>query len=113
MLGRLAKQPSGDCYEDGTLTINFSEMTAALSGKPLVFTPLEYRLLKVLTKNPQIVLTRQVLLEKLWDADGNFVDEHALTAAISRVRSKIETDGRQYIKTVYGMGYMWIGGVQK
>lgn len=42
---------------------------------------------------------------------GNFVDEHALTAAISRVRNKIETDGRQYIKTVYGMGYMWIGGV--
>ena len=113
VLGRLAKHPGGDCYEDGTLTINFSEMTAALSGKPLVFTPLEYRLLKVLTKNPQIVLTRQVLLEKLWDADGNFVDEHALTAAISRVRSKIETDDRQYIKTVYGMGYMWIGGIQK
>lgn len=113
VLGRLKKQSGGDCYEDGALTINFSEMTAALSGKPLVFTPLEYRLLKVLTKNPQIVLTRQVLLEKLWDADGNFVDEHALTAAISRVRNKIETDGRQYIKTVYGMGYMWIGGSQK
>ena len=71
------------------------------------------RLLKILMKNPQIVLTRQVLLEKLWDADGNFVDEHALTAAISRVRNKIETPDRQYIKTVYGMGYMWIGGVLK
>ena len=47
------------------------------------------------------------------DADGNFVDEHALTAAISRVRNKIETPDRQYIKTVYGMGYMWIGGVLK
>lgn len=89
------------------------EITLSLSGKALVFTPLEYRLLKILTKNPQNVLTRQVLLEKLWDADGNFVDEHALTAAISRVRNKIETDGRQYIKTVYGMGYMWIGGASK
>lgn len=113
VLGRLAKQSGGDCYEDGALSINFSEMTASLSGKPLVFTPLEYRLLKIMTKNPQNVLTRQVLLEKLWDADGNFVDEHALTAAISRVRNKIETDGRQYIKTVYGMGYMWIGGALK
>ena len=111
--GRLAKQSGGDCYEDGALSINFSEMTASLSGKPLVFTPLEYRMLKILTKNPQIVLTRQMLLEKLWDADGNFVDEHALTAAISRVRNKIETEGRQYIKTVYGMGYMWIGGTLK
>ena len=89
-------------------------MTASLSGKALVFTPLEYRLLKILTKNPQNVLTRKVLLEKLWDADGNFVDEHALTAAISRVRNKIETGGHhQYIKTVYGMGYMWIGGMLK
>ena len=114
VLGRLAKQSGGgDCYEDSALSINFSEMTASLSGKALVFTPLEYRLLKILTKNPQNVLTRQVLLEKLWDADGNFVDEHALTAAISRVRNKIETDGHQYIKTVYGMGYMWIGGALK
>ena len=70
-------------------------------------------MLKILTKNPQIVLTRQMLLEKLWDADGNFVDEHALTAAISWVRNKIETEGHQYIKTVYGMGYMWIGGTLK
>ena len=82
VLGRVAKQSGGDCYEDGALSINFSEMTASLSGKPLVFTPLEYRLLKIMTKNPQNVLTRQVLLEKLWDADGNFVDEHALTAAL-------------------------------
>ena len=113
VLGRLTKQYGGDTYEDGTLTINFSEMSATLSGKQLTFTPLEYRLLKILMKNPQIVLTRQVLLEKLWDADGNFVDEHALTAAISRVRNKIETPVRQYIKTVYGMGYMWIGGALK
>ena len=41
------------------------------------------------------------------------MDEHALTVAISRVRNKIETDGRKYIKTVYGMGYMCIGGAPK
>ncbi len=113
LLGRIQKQTGGDFYSDGALSINFSEMTAALAGEPVVFTPLEYRLLKVLVKNPQIVLTRQVLLEKLWDADGNFVDEHALTAAISRVRGKIEVNGLQYIKTVYGMGYMWVGGLKK
>lgn len=113
LLGRICKQPGGDCYDDGNLFINFSEMAATLAGRPVVFTPLEYRLLKVLTKNPQIVLTRQVLLEKLWDADENYVDEHALTATISRVRGKIEGNGIQYIKTVYGMGYMWIGGLKK
>ncbi len=113
LLARIRKQTGGDCYTDGTLSIDFSELTAALAGKSVIFTPLEYRLLKVLVRNPKIVLTRQVLLEKLWDADENFVDEHNLTVAISRIRGKIETDGLQYIKTVYGMGYMWIGGMKK
>lgn len=110
LINRIQKQTGGDCYMDGNLFINFSEVTATLGGEPISFTSMEYRLLKVLTKNPNIVLTRQVLLEKLWDIDGNFVDEHALTATISRVRSKMEANGFQYIKTVYGMGYMWIGG---
>ena len=113
LLARIQKQTGGDCYTDGTLSINFSELTATLTGEPIIFTPMEYRLLKVLVRNPQIVLTRQVLLEKLWDADENFVDEHALTVAISRIRGKIEIDGLQYIKTVYGMGYMWVGGLKK
>lgn len=113
LLNRIAKPSGGYCYDDGTLFIDFSKMTATVSGKVIVLTPLEYRLLKVLTRNPKVVLTRQVLLEKLWDIDSNFVDEHALTSAVSRVRNKIETDGQQYIKTVYGMGYMWIGGLHK
>jgi len=113
LLGRIQKQTGGDYYSDGTLSIRFSEMTADLAGEPVTFTPMEYRLLKIFIKNPQIVLTRQVLLEKLWDADENFVDEHALTVTISRVRGKIEVNGLQYIKTVYGMGYMWIGGLKK
>ena len=113
LLARIQKQTGGDCYTDGTLSINFSELTATLAGESVIFTPMEYRLLKELVRNQQIVLTRQALLEKLWDADENFVDEHALTVAISRIRGKIEVDGLQYIKTVYGMGYMWIGGLKK
>lgn len=113
LLARISKQYGGDCYDDGNLFINFSEMTSTLAGELISFTPMEYRLLKVLIKNTQIVLTRRVLLEKLWDIDGNFVDEHALTSAISRVRNKVEAGNFQYIKTVYGMGYMWIGGIKK
>lgn len=109
LLGRIQKQSYSDCYNDGKLYIDFLEMTATLMEKVVSFTPLEYRLLKILIKNKKIVLTRQVLLEKLWDVEGNFVDEHALTSAISRIRNKIESKELQYIKTVYGMGYMWIG----
>ena len=113
VLARLRKQSGGDFYNDCNLFINFTEMTATRDGESISFTPMEYRLLKVLTKNPKVVLTRQVLMEKLWDIDGNFVDEHALTSAISRVRNKIENPDHTYIKTVYGMGYMWIGGGNK
>lgn len=113
LLARIQKQTGGDTYDDGNLSVHFSEMTAAFSGEPINFTSMEYRLLKVLIQNPQTVLTRQILLEKLWDCERNFVDEHALTVAISRIRNKIERDGSQYIKTVYGMGYMWIGGRMK
>ena len=113
LLNRISAQSGGDFYDDGNLYINFSELSACLAGQPITLTSLEYRLLKVLTRNSQTVLTRQVLLEKLWDADENYVDEHALTTTISRIRSKIETNQHSYIKTVYGMGYMWIGGALK
>lgn len=112
LLSRIQKQ-GGECYDDGSLDINFSEMNAAAAGETISFTPMEYKLLKLLVKNAGIVLTRQVLLEKLWDVEGNFVDEHALTATVSRIRGKIERNGVQYLKTVYGMGYMWIGGINK
>lgn len=113
LLSRIQKQSAIDCYDDGNLFINFSEMSAALAGEDISFTAMEYRILKILTANMQIVLTRRILLEKLWDTDGNFVDEHALTCAISRIRAKIEAGSFQYIKTVYGMGYMWVGGLKK
>ena len=112
LLNRISVQSGGDFYDDGNLYIHFSELSACLAGQPITLTSLEYRLLKVLTRNSQTVLTRQVLLEKLWDVDENYVDEHALTTTISRIRSKIETNQHSYIKTVYGMGYMWIGGAQ-
>ena len=67
----------------------------------------------VFLKNPKQVLTRQQFLEKLWDVDEKYVDEHTLTTSISRIRSKIEADGDTYIKTVYGMGYQWTGGEKK
>lgn len=113
LLSRMKKMAGGDCYNDGNLLIDFAEMTATRDGESISFTPMEYRLLKILIKNPRTVLTRQILLEKLWDIDGNFVDEHALTSTISRVRNKIENPDHAYIKTVYGMGYMWIGGGNK
>ena len=107
-------KPAKDIYDDGRLFLDFSEQTASLNGKPLTLSPMEYKMLNLFRKNPRQVLTRGQLLEKLWDIDEKFVDEHTLTTSISRIRSKIESDGgAPYIKTVYGMGYQWTGGEAK
>jgi hypothetical protein len=89
------------------------EQFASLNGKPLALSAMEYKMLNLFLKNPKQVLTRQQLLERLWDIDEKYVDEHTLTTSISRIRSKIEADGDTYIKTVYGMGYQWTGGEKK
>lgn len=107
------RMPRHDLFDDGILKIDFSEQSASLSGELLDFTPKEYRTLFLFVKNPRIILTKRQLLEKLWDADGDFVDEHTLTTIISRIRKKIETEEHKYIKTAYGMGYQWMGGEQK
>ena len=107
-------KPVKDIYDDGRLFLDFSEQAASLNGKTITLSAMEFKMLNLFRKNPRIVLTRRQLLEKLWDIDEKFVDEHTLTTTISRIRSKIESDGgAPYIKTVYGMGYQWTGGEAK
>lgn len=102
----------GDVYSDGFLTVDFTKLTASAGGKNISFTPTEYKLLNIFIKSKGSVLTRQILLEKLWDDKGNFVDEHTLTVNINRIRGKIEDDNHKYIKTIYGIGYVWNGEKQ-
>lgn len=107
-------KPAGDLYNDGRLFLDFSAQDASLNGSPLSLSPMEYKMLHLFCKNPRQVLTRRQLLEKLWDIEEKYVDEHTLTTTVSRIRSKIEADGgTPYIKTIYGMGYQWTGGEVK
>ncbi len=106
-------KPAKDLYDDGRLFLDFSEQAATLNGKPLTLSAMEYRMLHLFCKNPRQVLTRRRLLERLWDVDGKFVDEHTLTTSISRIRGKIEAEGDTYIKTIYGIGYQWTGGERR
>lgn len=110
VLKRTGPEKKRNVYSDGYLTVDFDAADVSLDGKTLILTPKEYKLMKLFIDHRGKVLTRQMILEKLWDADGNYVDEHALTVNIGRLRGKIEQDGHKYIKTIYGMGYMWNGG---
>ena len=98
-----------DCFDDGFLRLDFQALTAARNGERLSITPNEYKLLRLLTANAGAVMTRRLLLEKLWDSGGNFIDDHTLTVTMNRLRAKIEDAGHTYIQTVRGMGYVWLG----
>lgn len=95
-------------YEDSHITLNFDSLTAVIDGIATSFTPLEFKLLKLLSLNPNTVLTRQHLLYSLWDRNGNYVEETSLNSMICRIRQRIDTENHHYIKTIYGVGYMWI-----
>ena len=68
---------------------------------------LEYRILLILFQNKGMVLSREKLLEAIWDVAGDFVNDNTLTVYIKRLREKIEKDPAkpEIIKTIRGMGY--------
>ena len=110
-----AKENAPDLWSDGFLSLDFSALKAMRGSDPrsaqtLSITPNEYKLLRILTENAGNILTRQRLLERLWDSGGNFVDDHTLTVTMNRLRAKIEDDSHSYIRTGRGMGYIWTGG---
>ena len=107
--GQSKAEESGQRWSDGYLTLDFGALTAQRGGETLTITPNEYKLLRVLTDNTGHILTRQVLLERLWDSGGNFIDDHTLTVTMNRLRAKIEDDTHSYVQTVRGMGYIWKG----
>lgn len=77
------------------------------NGKPVDLTALEYRILTILLENINKIVTREYLLERIWDISSNFVNDNTLTVYIKRIREKIEDDPNspKIIKTVRGMGY--------
>lgn len=89
------------------ITISTNEARVFKNGTEIVLTAMEYRLLLILLNNRGSVLSRNQLLENIWDVSGDFVNDNTLTVYIKRLRDKIEDDPEkpQIIKTVRGMGY--------
>lgn len=81
-------------------------------GKEVFLSALEYRLLLIFINNPKIIITRDRLLDELWDMAGEFVNNNTLTVYIKRLREKIENDpaNPKVILTVRGTGYRLGGG---
>lgn len=89
------------------LSVDVIRGTVAKNGAEIVLSGLEYRLLLVFLNNRGTVLTRNRLLEEIWNIAGEFVNDNTLTVYIKRLRDKIEDDPQSptIIKTVRGLGY--------
>ena len=103
---------SSSAFEVCGLSVDTASGIVKKGGNEVFLSALEYRLLLVFISNPKIIITRDRLLDELWDAAGEFVGSNTLTVYIKRLREKIEDDPTepQIILTVRGTGYR-LGGV--
>ncbi|MCQ2485655.1 MAG: response regulator transcription factor [Clostridia bacterium] len=95
--------------ESNGIRIDFLQGQAFRNGKAVELTGVEFKLLCFFMQNPNIVLSKEKLYERLWDSDGNFVDDNTISVYIRRLRTKIEDnpDLPEKIVTVRGLGYKW------
>ena len=100
---------SGTELSSNGIRVNLLKGEVTKNGAPLDLTAGEYKLLCFFLENPDIVLSPEQILGKLWDCDGNYIDSSALTVYIRRLRAKIEDDPAKpdHIVTVRRMGYKW------
>ena len=103
------KNEEGKSLRSGDLTVDLVEGKVFLGDRLAEFTGAEYRLLCLLLQNSGRVLTRGMILDKLWDGAGNFVDNNTLSVYIRRLREKLEKNPSrpEHLKTVRGFGYQW------
>ncbi len=103
VLRRYGKKEENNIIQYKDIKIDTISAKVYKNNKEIIFTSLEYRILLMLFTNQNKLITREQLLEKIWDIAGNFVNDNTLTVYIKRIREKLEDDS--IIKTVRGLGY--------
>ena len=91
----------------GSVSVDAEKGIVSKNGTEINLSALEFRLLMAFVNHRGKLLTRNALLEEIWDAGGDFVNDNTLTVYIKRLREKIEDDPQkpEIIKTVRGLGY--------
>ena len=100
---------AGDFVKIDGFEFCFDKMEFFKNGELVELSKTEQKLLRLLCENRGKVLKREYLIDEVWQGDTEFVDAHALTVAVKRLRDKLEDDVQnpKYIRTVYGIGYTW------
>ncbi len=99
----------GQRLVSGGIMVDTDHWKVYKDGEEVLFSKLEYKLLLYFLENKNRVLSKEQILERIWDADGKFVDENTVSVHVRRIRMKIEEDPSrpQRLKTVHGIGYIW------
>ena len=97
------------------IKIDLLQTAVYKNGEQIELTAGEYKLLCLFMQNPNIVLTKEQILQRLWDCDENYIDSSTLTVYIRRLRMKVENNPSEpeMILTVRGMGYKWNENIGK
>lgn len=108
-LRRTLKSADQDQYVQDALELDFHKKVFTNNNEVMNLTAKEISLLEVLIKHRNQILTKEQLLDQVWDIEGDFIDENTLSVNIRRLRKKIEEDPKnpKRIKTVFGIGYKW------
>ena len=105
----LRRQEEPALLSSGDITVDLGKGEVRKQGELLALSGTEQRLLLCFLEHPGQLLTKEQLLERIWDCEGSYVDENTLAVAIRRLRVKIEEDPGEprRIRTVHGQGYLW------
>lgn len=95
--------------ETGPFLFDFQRMNFRRDGLAVELSKTEQKLLKVLVENRGCAVPRTALIDRVWTDGAEFVEENALSVTVKRLRGKLERDPArpEYLKTVYGIGYIW------
>lgn len=93
-------------FMDGSYVFDFENMDFTVGGISVELSKTEQKLLRILTANAGITLSREKLVDRIWTDGAEYVDENALSVSVKRLRDKL--NAKEYIRTVYGIGYMWV-----
>lgn len=93
-------------FMDGSYVFDFENMDFTVGGISVELSKTEQKLLRILTANAGITLSREKLVDRIWSDGAEYVDENALSVSVKRLRDKL--NAKEYIRTVYGIGYMWV-----
>lgn len=107
VLRRRGIKETEDIISEGKLSVDLLKCRVTKGNTEIILTAMEYKLLLMFITNKGQVLSRDLILQRLWDIEGNFIDDNTLSVYIKRLRDKIESKDEAYIKTVRGLGYKW------